>query len=152
MSSDDNFVTQTLHLQDWPIYWYSVYGPRKEEPNLVDGMDYLSEELRLQYYIIMGTSQKQQKQQSSFEIFGSSGGAFGQPQPQRFGTPQNTFEASNTNQPSMFGTPTFGQNTIRFPETQKGFGTSIGGISFDQNVASFGVSTQQTIEGFRQIA
>ncbi|RIB02760.1 hypothetical protein C2G38_2049818 [Gigaspora rosea] len=124
-------------------------------------MDYLSEELQLQYYIIMGTvrndiqyfeSQKQQKQQSSFEIFGSSGGVFGQPQPQRFGTPQNTFEASNTNQPSTFGTPTFGQNTIRFPKTQQGFGTSIGGISFDQNVASFGVSTQQTIEGFKQTA
>ncbi|CAG8759885.1 11706_t:CDS:1, partial [Cetraspora pellucida] len=97
-------------------------------------------------------SQKQQKQQSSFEIFGSGGGAFGQPQPQRFGTPQNTFEAFNTNQPSMFGTPTFRQNTIGFPETQQGFGTSIGGISFDQNVASFGVSTQQTIEGFRQTA
>ncbi|KAF0382606.1 ccch zinc finger domain protein [Gigaspora margarita] len=82
-------------------------------------MDYLSEELRLQYYIIMGTvrndiqyqngvkdmenctqtqidsclkdlcnslnrfeSQKQQKQQSLFEIFGSSGGAFGQLQPE----------------------------------------------------------------------
>ncbi|CAG8762794.1 7102_t:CDS:1, partial [Cetraspora pellucida] len=49
------FVTQTLHLQDQPIYRYSVYGPRKEELNLVDGMDYLLEELRLQYYIIMGT-------------------------------------------------------------------------------------------------
>ncbi|CAG8796891.1 12002_t:CDS:2 [Dentiscutata erythropus] len=97
-------------------------------------------------------SQKQQKQQSSFEIFGSGGGAFRQLQPQRFGTPQNTFEASNTNQLFTFGTPTFGQNTIGFPETQQGFGTSIGGISFDQNVASFGISTQQTIEGFRQTA
>ncbi|CAG8812770.1 10832_t:CDS:1 [Dentiscutata erythropus] len=96
--------------------------------------------------------QKQQKQQSSFEIFGSGGGAFEQPQPQRFRTPQNIFEASNTNQPSTFGTPTFEQNTIRFPETQQGFGTSIGGISFNQNVASFGVSIQQTIEGFRQTA
>ncbi|CAG8560393.1 5583_t:CDS:1, partial [Dentiscutata heterogama] len=97
-------------------------------------------------------SQKQQKQQSSFEIFGSGGGTFGQPQLQRFGTPQNTFEASNTNQPFTFGISTFGQNTIGFPETQQGFGTSIGRNSFDQNIASFGVSIQQTIEGFRQTA
>ncbi|CAG8748259.1 16791_t:CDS:1, partial [Dentiscutata heterogama] len=97
-------------------------------------------------------SQKQQKQQFSFETFGSGGGAFGQPQLQRFRTPQNTLEASNTNQPSTFGTPTFGQNTIGFLETQQGFGTSIGEISFDQNVASFSVSIQQTIEGFRQTA
>ncbi|KAF0382607.1 hypothetical protein F8M41_011911 [Gigaspora margarita] len=46
----------------------------------------------------------------------------------------------------MFGTPTFVQNTNGFPETQQGFGTSIGGISFDQNVASFGVSTQKQLK------
>ncbi|CAG8793561.1 13787_t:CDS:2, partial [Gigaspora rosea] len=157
----DERSVRTDLTKDRPIYRYSVYGPGKEEPNLIDGTDYSPEELRLQYYIIMGTvgndlsyqngvkdlenrtqtqidsclkdlrnslsrfeSQKQQKPQSSFELFGSSGSAFGQPQPQGFGTPQNTFGALNTNQPSAFGaTPTFGQNTVGFPETQQGFGT-----------------------------
>ncbi|CAG8615077.1 3568_t:CDS:2, partial [Dentiscutata heterogama] len=209
----DERSVRTDLTKDRPIYRYSVYGPGKEEPNLVDGTDYSPEELRLQYYIIMGTvgndiqyvcileiffvpiifhyicktasisssetsneqngvkdlenrtqtqidsclkdlrnslnrfeSQKQQKQQSSFEIFGSSGGAFGQPQPQGFGTPQNTFGAFNTNQPPTFGgTPTFGQNTIGFPETQQGFGThTMGG--FGQNVATFETNISQTTD------
>ncbi|CAG8715452.1 8520_t:CDS:2, partial [Dentiscutata erythropus] len=178
----DERSVRTDLTKDRPIFRYSVYGPGKEEPNLVDGTDYSPEELRLQYYVIMGTvgndiqyqngvkdlenrtqtqidsclkdlrnslnrfeSQKQQKQQSSFEVFGSSGGAFGQPQPQGFGTPQNTFGASNTNQPSTFGTPGFGQNTIGFPETQQGFGTPMGGIGFGQNVSGYVVPTQTAV-------
>ncbi|CAG8525896.1 2832_t:CDS:2 [Cetraspora pellucida] len=51
---DERSVRADL-TKDRPIYRYSVYGPAKEEPNLIDGTDYSPEELRLQYYIIMGT-------------------------------------------------------------------------------------------------
>ncbi|CAG8789465.1 17032_t:CDS:2, partial [Racocetra persica] len=51
---DERSVRADL-TKDRPVYRYSVYGPSKEEPNLIDGTDYSPEELRLQYYIIMGT-------------------------------------------------------------------------------------------------
>ncbi|CAG8551431.1 705_t:CDS:2 [Acaulospora morrowiae] len=51
---DERSVRMDL-TKDRPIYQYSVYGPTKDEPNLIDGTDYSPEELRLQYYTIMGT-------------------------------------------------------------------------------------------------
>ncbi|RHZ75976.1 hypothetical protein Glove_208g29 [Diversispora epigaea] len=51
----DERSVRTDLTKDRPIYRYSVYGPVKDEPNLIEETDYSPEELRLQYYIIMGT-------------------------------------------------------------------------------------------------
>ncbi|CAG8435481.1 5746_t:CDS:2 [Diversispora eburnea] len=126
----DERSVRTDLTKDRPIYRYSVYGPVKDEPNLIEETDYSPEELRLQYYIIMGTygndasyqngvkdleNRMQMKVDSTLKDLRSALNTFESKKQQTssfgsFATPS----AYGSNVPSAFGsnTPnTFGSNT-----------------------------------------